>query len=756
MATDFNINNLLGGGSAATFGNFGDTSTPADLFTPTPPSDPADLFNFENSYLNSNQLYRFDPSPNAPGAGFAGGGFGYDYRDTVQELESSRALDSVVGDTLSAIQQYGGGFGSNFFGSPSFTAIDKAIGTAQRAASNTYDTNLINAGLRNPALTDPAYAYRSTYTKGLDDLLERMRTANQDLVDFSARTFDPVVSSTPGPGLEPFSRFNPTTQQFEQFFGNPAARLPSADVFVKGETGFNDGARFLQSIRDEAQRNATNFLGQPVTNEQLAQAEELGALMGTTPKFTADSNQVLQTADYGQASAPVSAEDLNKLLNMRKSQQAQANNQRREEFMKTDPTFLGAMADMNKAQAESRAAYDRASALQQQALENRVPFGATFNYDDQGNRVLAGADARAAAATATGQQPMTFEEARKFVARRPGEPVRNYNDRIRSFMAQSNQMMEEEGKAVVEEVATFKNAMGSIGVTMERLGFDDAAIAAGVKSAGSGINFARQMASILKDMPDPQTAEEFTTSTNETLNEVSIKTPKQYMIKETGEITTLGFGPGGSLARVFPPKFDERGNMISNRRIEEFGNDEVQLYETGDFRADQETLNTLEAEITGADTQALDKLIDFRDLRAQSAQGLKKLITDIGRTYKTIMQKGLTEAEMIEAVTSAKFEGLLGTVRLEVLGPGVLTEQDAVRLIKAMGGFGFTANRKAAVRILDDIIESKEKILRAKINQYNDYRTSNLALRNLKDTEGNTRFPEIKFESRLKPPPLVP
>ena len=437
---------------------------------------------------------------------------------------------------------------------------------------------------------------------------------------------------------------------------------------------------------------------------------------------------------------------------MRKNQQ-QALQRAADNQIVRGEDFQKAMTEMNKPFIESQAAFDRASALQQQALENRIPFGATFNYDDQGNKVLAGASARAAAATATGQQPMTFEEGKKFVAQKFKEPTNIYNQRVRSFVAQSNKLMEEEGKAVVEEVATFKNAMNSIGITMQELGFDDAAIAAGVKSAGSGINFARQMASILKDMP-AQTAKEFTEVTDETLGDITIKTPKQYMIKETGEVTTLGYGPKGTLIRAFPPKLDEQGNIVQKRRIEEFANDQVQLYETGDFRADQETLNTLRAEITGADTQALDKLIDFRDLRAQSAQGLKKIITDIGRTYKTIMQQGLSEAEMIEAVTSAKFEGLLGSVRLEVLGPGVLTEQDAVRLIKAMGGFGFTANKEAAVRILDDIIEGKEKILRAKIDQYNDYRTSNLALRDLRDTEGNIRFEEITFTPRVSLPNL--
>jgi hypothetical protein len=135
---------------------------------------------------------------------------------------------------------------------------------------------------------------------------------------------------------------------------------------------------------------------------------------------------------------------------------------------------------------------------------------------------------------------------------------------------------------------------------------------------------------------------------------------------------------------------------------------------------------------------------------------LNKIITDLGKTYNILLQRDLTDAQMREAVASAKFEGLLGSVRLEVLGPGVLTEQDAIRLIKSMGGFGFLADRDAAVRILDDIIAKKEKVMAAKVNEYNSYRTSNLALRDLSDTEGNIRFEEITFTPRASIPDLVP
>ena len=62
---------------------------------------------------------------------------------------------------------------------------------------------------------------------------------------FPEAPVQPIISSAPGDGLEPFNRFNPTTQQFEQLFGN----MPAKNQFGNSE-------QFVQGVRDEAQRNA--------------------------------------------------------------------------------------------------------------------------------------------------------------------------------------------------------------------------------------------------------------------------------------------------------------------------------------------------------------------------------------------------------------------------------------------------------------------------------------------------------------------
>jgi hypothetical protein len=723
MATDFNINDFLGGGSSSNFGNFGDTSTPADFFTPAPntaPSNPFAVDQFQDSYFNS-------PQVNTSLLGFQGSS------NTFQNLP----------DSFQNLQTPS--FGSPF-SPPSFASLERQMQSA--------------SGQSNPLFGSQSFEQNAS------NLISNLQRENESLNTF-INNLAPRISSEPGPGLEPFNRFNPTTQQFEQLFGNQSARLPSADVFVKGETGFNDAPRFLTAAMDRINQNAKNYAGKPFSEEQVDQAAELYRLLDSGMAiFPTDDKGNLEALPPGEnyynpkGNRPptASVEDLNKLLNMQKSQQAQADNQRRTEFMKTDPTFVKAMAEMNKTQEESRAAFDRASDLRTQALENRIPFNATFNYDKQGNKVLAGDSARAAAAGANANELSMAEYRAKAQAMYPGKGSRrlkgkDLDNAARALRDADRREKGELTQRVSEAVTTVKNILDTANVDYRAMGFDDDAIAQGVKSMGSPGAFLNSLSAAMASV-SPEKAKEFGEVTAATLSDISIKTPKQYMIKDTGEITTLGYGPGGALARVFPPKFDSQGNIVQNRRIEEFGSDEVQLYETGDFRSDQETLSTLRNEIQGEDTIAIEKLVEFRDLRAQTAQGIDKVIADIGRTFKTIFKQDLSEAEMIEAVASAKFQGLLGSVRLEVLGPGVLTEQDALRLIKSMGGFGFTANRDSAIRILDDIIAKKEKVMGAKINKYNDFRTSNLALRNLRNTEGDIRFEEITFTPRVSLPNL--
>ena len=614
MATDFNINDFIGGGSASNFGNFGDTSTPADLFSPSSaPSQPFAFDAFEGASFNS-------PQVNASLFGFQG---------------SPSSTQSILGPGVVTEQ----------------------------------DAMRINSFL----------------------------TSNQN---------QPIVSSTPGAGLEAFNRFNPTTRQFEQLFGNQ-----------KAIEQFDDSQKFLQSIRDEAQRNATNFLGQTVTNEQLAQAEELGALMGTTPEFTADSNQVLQTANYGQASAPVSAEDLNKLLNMRTNRQQDlqrtADNQivRGEDFQK-------AMAEMNQPFIESRAAFDQASDLQQEAIKNRIPFGATFNYDDQGNKVLAGASARAA-----GQGPdITQAEARAIAEGRglratPAQKARGFLTENKVAKRQQEKQLTEQAEAVKGFLSQYNDSKTGKPLGSE-LGIDG--IREGIKAVGSPQEFVRMYGRLQADLsPSEKTKLDSSIAGAGVLAATGTPLEGQGLFKEKGSNKTylLGYdqsdGPNaGKLGFV-----DRAGNFIIA--------DPTKFRGVSDSEIPATRKTALELRGSAFESyRGIKQMEDFIAERGASASGFDLIVTEMKTALKNLANKPLNAKEFATILANANFEALLGTIRLDVLGPGVLTEQDAMRLISAMGGFGGTTDKEASMELVRRLIERRRNKVGDQLSLYNATRTA--------------------------------
>ena len=67
--------------------------------------------------------------------------------------------------------------------------------------------------------------------------------------------------------------------------------------------------------------------------------------------------------------------------------------------------------------------------------------------------------------------------------------------------------------------------------------------------------------------------------------------------------------------------------------------------------------------------------------------GFKLLADQFSTGLKTFFDSGdLTPAQFAAAYQNGQLQGLLGAQRLSVVGGGVMTEQDALRVISALGG----------------------------------------------------------------------
>ena len=107
-----------------------------------------------------------------------------------------------------------------------------------------------------------------------------------------------------------------------------------------------------------------------------------------------------------------------------------------------------------------------------------------------------------------------------------------------------------------------------------------------------------------------------------------------------------------------------------------------------------------------------------------SQEGFEAFVTDIRGKIQNFIGKDLDPQAMRNAVARAGFQALLGRIRIDVLGPGVLTEIDAQRLIEALGGYGNTSDRETTLFLVERMIKQKENSIRGKLNLYNTYRNT--------------------------------
>ena len=91
--------------------------------------------------------------------------------------------------------------------------------------------------------------------------------------------------------------------------------------------------------------------------------------------------------------------------------------------------------------------------------------------------------------------------------------------------------------------------------------------------------------------------------------------------------------------------------------------------------------------------------------------------------YRTLLQDG-------------QLQGMLGGARLETVGPGVMTEQDAARILARLGGdVGILRNREVAGQLIKEIMmEKAERYNNVTLPQYN-YQTNIIPRGGFKEKE---------------------
>jgi hypothetical protein len=122
-------------------------------------------------------------------------------------------------------------------------------------------------------------------------------------------------------------------------------------------------------------------------------------------------------------------------------------------------------------------------------------------------------------------------------------------------------------------------------------------------------------------------------------------------------------------------------------------------------------------------------------------QGVASLADKVTAGFKTLFGSGkLNPDELARAAATGQLQGLLGGNRVSVVGGGVLTEQDAARIIQRLGGdVGALQNREVVMKALGELYQDRFAQYQDDFNFYNE------AVDSYWGKKGFKRAPETTF-----------
>lgn len=132
-------------------------------------------------------------------------------------------------------------------------------------------------------------------------------------------------------------------------------------------------------------------------------------------------------------------------------------------------------------------------------------------------------------------------------------------------------------------------------------------------------------------------------------------------------------------------------------------------------------------------------------------QGVSSLADRFTAGMKTLLGTGkLSPDELARAAASGQLQGLLGGNRVSVVGGGVLTEQDAARIIQRLGGdVGALQNREVVMKALGELYQDRFAQYQDDFNFYNE------AVDSYWGSKGFKRAPATDFNKLFGAGPAV-
>lgn len=179
--------------------------------------------------------------------------------------------------------------------------------------------------------------------------------------------------------------------------------------------------------------------------------------------------------------------------------------------------------------------------------------------------------------------------------------------------------------------------------------------------------------------------------------------------------------PGGRTVQTFANKATGQREMVdSDGKLVSIPEGAVPLNYAG--IPNIQILEESEAKVLEGE-QKMRALDSYLNEVEGSSQGFGRLMDTLNVRVKTLISDGqLTEQELSTAKGRKKLQGLLGRFRIDIVGGGVMTEQDALRILDALGGdFDAFQNKQVVREIISDLKSDIFRGYQSDLNRYNSY-----------------------------------
>jgi len=236
-------------------------------------------------------------------------------------------------------------------------------------------------------------------------------------------------------------------------------------------------------------------------------------------------------------------------------------------------------------------------------------------------------------------------------------------------------------------------------------------------------------------------------------NKVPIQSKGVYKNRETGDIIgEVNFDPYDGTYFQYDPETEQK-NIIDIRKFSPMTDATFAktIPNFAQFTKNFEELNT--------DRASMKRLSEYMTTVNNTNEGLLRLADQFSASAKTLLggffkrafdiddYTTLSKTEINNRLAQGRLQGLIGRFRIETVGGGVMTEQDALRIIANLGGdVNLLQNKEIVAQQLASLYEDKANSLNRKVKLHNN------AVRQVYSESGYEPIDEVEIDKSIFTP----